>query len=125
MIHEIAVGDVVQPDVIICLDEVLTQSTAQLLKELGVSEKIRVIGIYISEDIIRGIQEGDIDSTITIDPEAMGRMSIEALMTYKTYHMVSYYTEVGTKLVDHASVAAYRREGTDGEGGGTETEKGF
>ena len=42
-------------------------------------------------------------------------MSIDALMTYKKYHMVSYYTEVDTMLVDWASVAEYRREHEDGE----------
>ncbi len=60
------------------------------------------------------------DSTITIDPEAMGRMGVDALMTYKRYHMVSYYTEVGVMLVDRDSVAQYRKEGKDGNGLGEE-----
>ena len=119
VIHEIAEGNVQQPDVIICLDEVLTQSTYQLLRERRALERIDVIGSYISEVILKGLEEGYIDSTITIDPEAMGRMGVDALMTYKKYHMVSYYTEVGTMLVDRASAAAYRREVRD-EGSGTE-----
>lgn len=120
VIHQIAEGDVQQPDVIICLDEVLTQSTYQLLRDRSALEKIDVIGSYISADILKGLEEGYIDSTITIDPEAMGRMGVDALMTYKKYHMVSYYTEVGTMLVDRSSAAAYRREVQDDEGSGTE-----
>ena len=45
----------------------------------------------------------------------MGRMSVDALMTYINYHMVSYYTEVDTMLVDRSMAAAYRREERDGE----------
>lgn len=110
MIHDIAEGNISQPDMIICLDQVITQSTCQLLRDRGLSERIRVIGSYISDDILNGIEQGYIDSTITVDPEAMGRMSVEALMTYKRYHMVSYYTEVDTMLVDRISAARYREE---------------
>lgn len=45
----------------------------------------------------------------------MGRMSMDALMTYRRYHMVSYYTEVDTMLVDRASAPQYRREHRDEE----------
>ena len=85
------------------------------IRDRGLSGQIKIIGSYVSDDILSGIEQGYIDSTITIDPEAMGRMSIDALMTYKKYHMVSYYTEVDTMLVDWASVAEYRREHEDGE----------
>ncbi|MCI8659241.1 MAG: sugar ABC transporter substrate-binding protein [Lachnospiraceae bacterium] len=115
VIHDIAKGNMQQPDIIICLDEVITQSTYHLIRDQGLSEKVKVIGSYISEDIIEGIEQGYIDSTITIDPEAMGRMSIDALMTYKQYHMVSYYTEVDTMLVDRTLAAEYRREMEDEE----------
>ncbi|MCI9185487.1 MAG: sugar ABC transporter substrate-binding protein [Lachnospiraceae bacterium] len=120
VIHGMAEGDVEQPDVMICLDEVITRSTYQLLRDLGLSEDIQVIGSYVSDDILEGIQQGYLDSTITIDPEAMGRMGVDALMTYKRYHMVSYYTEVGVMLVDRDSVAQYRKEGKDGNGLGEE-----
>lgn len=115
VIHEIAEGTEEQPDIIICLDEVITQSTCQLIRDRGLSDRIKVIGSYVSDYILKEIQEGYIDSTITIDPEAMGRMSIDALMTYKKYHMVSYYTEVDTMLIDKELAAGYGRGDGDGE----------
>lgn len=114
VIHDMIEGTVEQPDLIICLDEVITQSTCQLIRDRGLSGQIKVIGSYASDYILKEIEEGYIDSTITIDPEAMGRMSIEALMTYKNYHMVSYYTEVDTMLIDRDLAARYRREAADG-----------
>ncbi len=122
IIHDMMVGGGTHPDMILCLDQVITQSAYQLIRDLGMSDQVRIIGSYVSEEILNGIEQGDIDSTITVDPEAMGRMSVEALMTYKTYHMVSYYTEVDTRLIDKASVADYRREYKRGEEDGEKSE---
>lgn len=115
VIHDMTEGNVEQPDVIICLDQVLTRSAYQLIRDGGLSDRIRVIGSYVSDDILKGIRQGYVDSTITVDPGAMGRMSVDALMTYKKYHMVSYYTEVGVMLVDKNSAARYKGEDEDGE----------
>ncbi len=113
VIHDMAEGNMQQPDIIICLDEVITQSTCRLIRDRGLSEQIRIIGSYVSDDILQEIRQGYLDSTITIDPRAMGRMSMEALMTYKQYHMVSYYTEVGTRLIDQAEAGEYGKEEDD------------
>lgn len=111
VIHDMAEGNVEQPQIMICLDEVITQSTYQLIREKRLPQGIKVIGSYISDDILEGIRNGALDSTITIDPAAMGRISMEVLMTYKKYHMASYYTEVDTMLIDQEAAAVY------GEGG--------
>lgn len=115
VIHDMTEGNEEQPDLIICLDEVITQSTCQLIQDRGLSGEIQIIGSYISDDILAGIEQGTIDSTITIDPEALGRLSVDALMTYRTYHMVSYYTEVDTMLVERSVAEDYGKERAYGE----------
>lgn len=115
VIQDMIQGRVEVPDLMICLDEVITQSTCQLIRDGRLPDGIRVIGSYLSDDILKAIQQGDLDSTITIDPVSMGRMSMEALMTYKKHHMVSYYTEVDTMLIDRAEAFRYRREKENGE----------
>ncbi len=112
VIHAIAEGQVAQPDIIICLDETITLSTSQLVRESGLSDQVKVIGSYVSEAILQEIENGYLDSTITIDPGVLGQVSVEALMTYIQYHMVSYYTEVDTMLIDGDTVQDYR-EGVD------------
>lgn len=92
------------PDIIICLDEVLTQTTVQMLQQLPDSDKIKVIGSFASPKILEGIADGTIDSTITIDPAVLGREGMEAMMTYLQWNMVSYHTEVSTQLIDGTSV---------------------
>jgi ribose transport system substrate-binding protein len=115
IIHEMTEDGAEQPDIIICLNEIITQSAYHMIRERGLSDRIRIIGSYVSDDILDGIEQGYIDSTITIDPEAMGRMSMDALMTYKKYHMVSYYTESDTMLVDRDSIEDYRRSREHGK----------
>lgn len=90
------------PHVIVCLDEVLTQSAYQMVRRLS-APQVQIIGSYANQEILEGIRLGYIDSTITIDPAVMGQKSMEAMMTYLTHHMVSYYTEVDTQLIDAQS----------------------
>lgn len=113
LIHEMAEGKTVRPDIIICLDEVITLSAYQLIRDSGLSGEIRMIGSSVSDDILAAIENGDIDSTITIDPEDLAVMSIDALMTYKEHRMVSYYTEVETVLIDREQAVALRKERAD------------
>lgn len=104
VLQDMVMGGKRYPDIIICLDEVLTQTTVQMLQQLPNSGEIKVIGSFASPKILEGIEQGTIDSTITIDPVVLGRESMEAMMTYLQYNMVSYHTEVGTQLIDGASL---------------------
>lgn len=122
VIHSMVEGSLECPDIIICLDEVITQTTYQILRDREPAKQVRVIGSSVSDTIANGIRQGYIDSTITIDPAAMGRMSVDAMMTYKRHHMVSYYTEVNTRLIDAVSAEEYQRE-EDGDDSETDREK--
>ncbi len=99
------------PDLILCLDETTTRSVSQLIEDSG-RNRTRIIGSYVSDDILQSIVNGYIDSTIISDLKEMGRQSVDALMNYKKYHMVSYYTEIETDLLDReqAILEIKRRE---------------
>lgn len=114
VIHGMVEGYMECPDIIICLDEVITQTTYQILREWNPEKQVIVIGSSISGPIVSGIEQGYIDSTIAIDPADMGRMSVDAMMTYKRHHMVSYYTEVNTRLIDYDSAREYGKGDLDG-----------
>lgn len=110
IIHDITMGKTTSPDILICLDEVIALSACQLISNSALEKQPRIIGSYFSQEILTAIEEGKMDSTITIDPKELGRMSVNALMTYKNYHMVSYYTEVKTMLIDQEEAGKYREE---------------
>ncbi|WP_409969223.1 substrate-binding domain-containing protein [Bengtsoniella intestinalis] len=113
IIHSIAEGAIAQPDIILCLDETITLSTSPLVREIGLSDEIQIIGSSVSEAILLEIETGNLNASITIDPTELGSASVEALMTYIHYHMVSYYTEVDTMLIDHDVLLTYGEEAID------------
>ena len=110
IIHDITMGKTTSPDILICLDEVIALSACQLIDNSALEKQPKIIGSYFSQEILTAIEEEKMDSTITIDPKELGRMSVDALMTYKNYHMVSYYTEVKTMLIDRETAGKYREE---------------
>ena len=110
VIHGMVEAGEQRPDIIICLDSVITLTASQIIHAQELSGQIDVIGSYVSDDILNGIKDGTIDSSITVDSRKMGQMSVEALMSYREHHLVSYYTEVGTRLVDQHNVEAYWEE---------------
>lgn len=115
IIHDITMGKTTSPDILICLDEVIALSACQMIGNSVLEKQPKIIGSYFSQEILTAIEEGKMDSTITIDPKELGRMSVDALMTYKNYHMVSYYTEVKTMLIDRQEAEKYREEANENE----------
>jgi len=110
VIHNMVEAYLPCPDIMICLDSVITQTAYQIIEGKEVSEEIAIIGSDVTEAILTGIENGVIDSTITVDAKRLGQLGVEALMTYKKYHMVSYYTEVGTQVIEQQNLALYREE---------------
>ncbi len=110
IIYDITMGKTTPPDILICLDEVIALSACQIIDNRVLEKQPKIIGSYFSQEILTAIEEGKMDSTITIDPKELGRMSVDALMTYKNYHIVSYYTEVKTMLIDQEEAGKYREK---------------
>lgn len=92
------------PDVLICLEPVVASSAVQILREEGLSGSVRIIGEDTSEALLASIAGGEVDSTITVDPEMLGRLSVDAMVSYLRSHMVSYFTSVDTRLITRESL---------------------
>ena len=96
-------GDSV-PDVLICLEASVTSSAYRVLADRNLARRIRIIGSDQSEDVLSAIKAGHIDSSIVVDAASLGRLGTEAMVTYLRYHLVSYFTEVNTELIDQAAL---------------------
>lgn len=112
VVHSILNNANSKPDIMICLDPVITQTAYQVAMAYEMSDEMSnhmdIIGYYVSEAILAGIQQGGIDSTITMDSRQLGQLGVEALLTYKKHHMVSYYTAVDSQVVDRYNASAYQ-----------------
>lgn len=110
VVHSILSNTDSKPDIMICLDPVITQTAYQVSMAYEMSDQMAIIGYYVSEAILSGIQQGGIDSTITMDSRQLGQLGVEALLTYKEHRMVSYYTEVDSQVVDRYNASVYQKE---------------
>lgn len=65
---------------------------------------VRIIASDTSDTVLEAIARGEIDSTITVDAQQLGRLAVDAAVCYLENHLVSYFTEVDTRLMDASSL---------------------
>lgn len=106
-INVILKSDTSIPNILICLDLRTTEIAYQILKDRGLDGTIRIIGNDISKTVVQGITEHAIDSVIMIDPEELGKKSVDAYLKYEKFGLVDNYTEVQTQLIDSDNAKEY------------------
>lgn len=94
-------------DVIICLDEITTTGVYQALIDYNKVGDIRAIGYYISDRVIKGIEQGVIEATVVIDTDELGRYGVGALNEYIEYGYVSEYFSVDSTLINKSNISDY------------------
>ena len=92
------------PDILICLETIIASSAYQVVRERGMLGSVRIIASDMSDTVLEAIARGEIDSTITVDAQQLGRLAVDAAVCYLTNHLVSYFTEVDTRLMDAYSL---------------------
>ena len=92
------------PDILICLETIIASSAYQVVRERGMLGSVRIIASDMSDTVLEAIARGEIDSTITVDAQQLGRLAVDAAVCYLTNHLVSYFTEVDTRLMDASSL---------------------
>lgn len=97
------------PDVIICLDEISTAGFYQALIDYNKVGDIRLIGYYNSERVMKGIEQGVIEATVSVDTNELGKYGIDALSEYQEFGYVSEYFSVDSELIDQNNVKKYMK----------------
>jgi len=87
------------PDVLICMESIIASSAHQVVRERQMLGGVRIIAADTSEAVLEAIARGEIDSTIVVDAQQLGRLGVDAAVCFLENHLVSYFTEVGTRLV--------------------------
>ncbi len=108
-IRNIVLDDNERPDIIVCLNAMDTISACQCIIDYNLVGRISIIGYYTSTEILDGIQKGIIDSTIVVDTEEMGRVSIRGFYDYFTKGYVSEYLPVESSLITLDNINDYVR----------------
>ena len=87
------------PDVMICLNSVFTKCAFQAAVDYNKVGKLNIIGYYDSDDILEAVSKNILQSTISIDTESMGKMSVQALQEYEKTGYVSTYMAVDSRMI--------------------------
>lgn len=87
------------PDVMICLNSVFTKCAFQAAVDYNKVGKLDILGYYDSDDILEAVYKKILESTISIDTESMGRMSVQALQEYQKTGYVSNYLAVDSRMI--------------------------
>ena len=111
-IRDIFVGQKDIPDVIVCLSEKNTLCVYQTVVDYNKVGEVEIFGYYTSPTIESAIRKNVIRSTIVIDTNQMGRVSVEALNEYRESGYVSEFY-----LIDASLVSAETLSGASEEGG--------
>ena len=101
------IGDHRAPDIIICLNNQITELAYQIISDRGMLDKISIIGSYISESIAEDILSGDIEFTIIPNPGDIGAKAVEELIRYRNYGVANYFSNVEFIVVDKHNAAEY------------------
>ena len=110
-VRDIFVSEENLPDVLVCMDEVVTECVYQALVDYNQVGNVDVVGFNNSDVILDGISKGIISSAIALDMDEIGRYSVNALEEFSSLGHTSNYYSVGQHVITRSNVGAYRTEG--------------
>jgi ribose transport system substrate-binding protein len=108
VIRDIFVNGTTLPDVMICLNEVVTECAYQALLDYNEVGNTSIIGFYYSDLILDAIKKGTIPATIALNPEEIGTYSISALEDYLSLGYASDYYSVGMTVITSENVSSFK-----------------
>lgn len=109
-VRDMFVSDESLPDVIVCMDEVVTECVCQALVDYNQVGNVKVIGYYYSNVTLDAIDKGIISSAIALDMEEIGRYSVNALDEYISFGHSNNYYSVDQHVITKDNTREYRTE---------------
>ena len=88
------------PDILVCLNEEDTECAYQALINYNLVGKVRIIGYYHTETILKAVAEGNISAVMELDTKKIGTYCITALTEYKEYGYVNSFYDVNLSVTD-------------------------
>lgn len=96
--------------VVICLDEISTESFYQAMIDYNKVGQILLFGNYESQSIYTGIKQEVIKGTVTMNAASMGEAATKAFIEYHQTGHVSDYINVEPEIIDYSNIDSYVEE---------------
>ncbi|MCD7882314.1 MAG: substrate-binding domain-containing protein [Lachnospiraceae bacterium] len=115
-IRELFVNYSPLPDVLICMDELLTECAYQALIDYNAVGSTDIIGFYYSDQILEAIEKGIIPATLVVGTDEVGAYCIDALNEYHEFGHTSSYYNVSLSIITQENVADFLTDAGEEEG---------
>nr|WP_294020949.1 sugar ABC transporter substrate-binding protein [uncultured Lachnoclostridium sp.] len=97
-------------NVVICQDDNSATGAGQALKEAGMKEEVKVIGLGGSKDGLQAVKDGVIDGTTYMSAVEEGHLAIETSVKYLNGEKVEPVTEIRQLEVNKDNVDTFKGE---------------
>ncbi len=109
VIRDLLLGEE-RPDILICLNSVQTECAIQALIEYNLVGKVQVIGYYVTPQILQALRQDLIPVTMTVDTQAIGDYSVQALDEYLDLGRTSSYYNITLYGITPVTAERYEAE---------------
>lgn len=92
-------------DAIFCVNESSTFAVMRVLQDHGWSGKVRFVGFDASDNLVKGLREGDIDALVVQDPVKMGYLAIKTLVSHIKGQPVEQRIDTGVHIATAENMA--------------------
>lgn len=97
-------------NVVICQDDNSATGAGQALKEAGIKDQVKVIGLGGSKDGLQAVKDGVIDGTTYMSAVEEGHLAIETAVKYLNGDQVDPVTEIRQVEVNKENVDSFKGE---------------
>lgn len=85
-------------DAIFCVNESSTFAVMRVLQDHGWAGKVKFVGFDASDNLVKGLSNGDIDALVIQDPVKMGYLAIKTLVSHIKGEKVEKRIDTGVHL---------------------------
>ncbi len=93
-----------EADGIFCPNESTTYGMLVALRKHNLAGKVRFVGFDSSAELIRGLENGEIDALVVQNPRKMGNLAVRTLVDYLHGEKVPERIDTGVQLVTKANL---------------------
>lgn len=96
-------------DVMVCLNSAYTQCAYQSVVDYNRVGDVQILGYFSNDDILEAIDKQIIYSTVLIDTDEMGKLSVQALHEYNEMGYTNSYRPIDMEVIGQVEAAAIIR----------------
>ena len=98
-VRTLVLNDSYKYDAIVAIDPKTTTYAYQALVDYNHVGDVDIVGFYVSESVLNGIKNGNLNASVTLNPIEIGDNCVKAIKEYENYGYSSYYIPVSIETI--------------------------